>query len=589
MPEARGRDPAGAGPAHRPERLRIVGGEVYDPLHGIAGAVKDILVEGGRVVERLSGPPEATLDATGCVVMPGGIDIHAHIAGPGVNVSRVLRPEDHRHHGIAATATTRAGVGHTVPSTFATGYRYARMGYTTVMEAAVAPIGARHAHEELADTPIVDKGIYLLLGSNEFLLSAMQAGDQERVRDYVGWLLTALRGFAVKLVNPGGPENWKSGHDVAGLDAPVDYFGVTPRQILKSLAAAADELRLPHPIHVHCNALGIPGNAAVTLETIKTLEGHRAHLTHIQFHAYGGKDWAGFGTEAPAVARAINAQPGITCDVGQIVFGDATTLTADGPWQYRLHRLSHNKWYNMDVEVETGCGIVPYVYREKSYVNAMQWAIGLELFLLIEDPWKVFLSTDHPNGAPFMMYPHIVRLLMDRGFREAMLKRVHHKVLRTANLPHITREYTLNEIAIITRAGPARALGLARKGHLGPGADADIAVYPKRLDDAEWMFDHPVYVLKDGVVVVREGEIVEAPGGRSLAVVAPWREAILPEVRDWFEKYYTVQFDNYVHVDPKDFARPEVVPLAGASGAGAGGADAGTTGTGTAGAGAAAG
>ncbi len=551
-------------PASRPARLRVEGGEIYDPASGIDGAVGNVLVEDGRIVAELSGPPEVTLDARGCVVMAGGVDIHSHIAGTSVNVSRVLRPEDHRGHGVAGTPITRSGVGHTVPSTFTTGYRYAGMGYTTVMEAAVAPIGARHAHEELADTPIIDKAIYLLLGSNEFLLAAMQAGDQARVRDYVAWLLTVMHGFAIKVVNPGGPENWKSGHDVSGLDGPVDRYGVTPRQILRSLAAAADELRLPHPIHVHCNALGVPGNAAVTLETLKTLEGRRAHLTHVQFHAYGGKDWSGFGSEAPAVARAISAQPGITCDVGQVVFGDATTLTADGPWQYRLHKLTHRKWYNMDVEIETGCGIVPYVYREKSYVNAMQWAIGLELFLLVDDPWKVFLSTDHPNGGPFMMYPHIVRLLMDRAFRERMLARVHKKVLRTSHLPHIGREYSLGEIAVITRAGPARALGLARKGHLAPGADADIAVYPKRLDDAEWMFDHPVYVLKDGEVVVREGEIVAAPIGRSLAVSLPWPETILAPVRDYFERYYTVQFDNYVHVDPQDFARPEIVPLASA-------------------------
>jgi formylmethanofuran dehydrogenase subunit A len=546
----------------RPARLRIAGGEVYDPANGVDGAVRDVLVEGGRVVTDLSGPPEETIDAKGCVVMAGAVDIHSHVAGPAVNVSRVLRPEDHRHRGVPATAATRAGVGHTVPSTFTTGYRYAQMGYTTVMEAGVAPIGARHAHEELADTPIIDKAIYLLLGSNEFLLSAMQAGDQARVRDYLAWLLTSMRGFAAKLVNPGGVENWKSGHDVSGLDGAVDYFGVTPRQILRSLAEAADALRLPHPIHVHCNALGAPGNAAVTLETLRALEGHRAHLAHVQFHAYGGKDWAGFGSEAPALAKAISAQPGITCDVGQVVFGDATTLTADGPWQYRLHKLTGQKWYNMDVEVETGCGIVPYVYRERNYVNAMQWAIGLELFLLIDDPWKVFLSTDHPNGAPFMMYPHVVRLLTDRSFREAMLKRVHRRVLRTAHLPHIAREYTLSEIAVITRAGPARALGLARKGHLGQGADADVVVYPKRLDDTEWMFDHPVYVLKDGRVVVRDGEVLAAPIGRTLTVQVPWPQALLPAIRDYFEKYYTVQFDNYTRVDPNDIGRPEVVPLA---------------------------
>ena len=29
-------------------------------------------------------------------------------------------------------------------------------------------------------------------------------------------------------------------------------------------------------------------------------------------------------------------------------------------------------------------------YRDKSFVNAMQWVIGLETFLLFEDPWRIF-------------------------------------------------------------------------------------------------------------------------------------------------------------------------------------------------------
>ena len=31
------------------------------------------------------------------------------------------------------------------------------------------------------------------------------------------------------------------------------------------------------------------------------------------------------------------------------------------------------------------------------------------------------LTTDHPNGGPFTSYPHLIRLLMDRSFRDEQL------------------------------------------------------------------------------------------------------------------------------------------------------------------------
>jgi len=94
--------------------------------------------------------------------MPGGVDIHSHIAGAEVNAGRLLRPEDHVKDVEPKTAITRSGVGHSIPSTFTTGYRYARMGYTTVMNPAMPPLEARHTHEELDDTPIIDKATYPL-------------------------------------------------------------------------------------------------------------------------------------------------------------------------------------------------------------------------------------------------------------------------------------------------------------------------------------------------------------------------------------------------------------------------------------------
>ena len=152
------------------DEVKIVNGIVYDPTNKVSGKVKDICIRDGKVVESVSSKAKI-IDAKGMIVMPGGIDIHCHIAGPKVNIARKLLPEDHRLDPQFKNEHTRSGVGGVVPSTFATGYRYATMGYTTCMEAAVPPLAARHALEELYDTPVVDNGYYVLLGNNLFLQS----------------------------------------------------------------------------------------------------------------------------------------------------------------------------------------------------------------------------------------------------------------------------------------------------------------------------------------------------------------------------------------------------------------------------------
>src|SRR3954462_11271678 len=146
------------------------------------------------------------------------------------------------------------------------------------------------------------------------------------------------------------------------------------------------------------------------------------------------------------------------------MFGPATTITADGPVEYLLHKSSGKKWVNIDIELETGGGIVPFLYKDKAAVTSLQWAIGLELFLLRGDPWRVVLSTDHPNGGSFLSYPQLIQLLMDRSVRDERLKQVNPKLLAgSAMADGLSREYPLNEITIIPRAAPARLLGLRNK------------------------------------------------------------------------------------------------------------------------------
>lgn len=532
--------------------VKISSGTVYDPINGVDGVVRDLWIAGGKIVAPpvdTSLRPTKVIDAAGLVVMPGGIDMHCHIAGPKVNAARKLRPETHRtSKPIRFTSLTRSGTCGSVPSTFATGCLYAGLGYTTAFDAAVPPLLAAHAHLEFADTPCLDKGCYLLMGNNHYVMRAIQNNEPAKLRAFMAWLLRAGKGYAPKLVNPGGVEVWKSARGLrnTGLDDLVPHFDVTPRQIISSVAQAAAELDLPHPVHIHCNQLGMPGNWQTTLETMRALEGRRAHLTHIQFHSYGGgeADEGTFSSKVAQLAEFVNANSNLTVDVGQVMFGETTSMTGDGPLGHFLANLYGTKWLSCDVEAEAGCGVSPIAYKNTALVHALQWAIGLEWYLLVDDPWRVVMSTDHPNGASFLAYPRIIRLLMDRTYRTEMLQGCPPSLAKRTPLADLEREYTLNEIAIITRAGPARILGLANKGHLGIGADADITIYTPH-ENKEIMFELPRFVIKAGETVVEQGEIRATPIGSVLHVEREYDRGIEPDIQQWFESNYSLSWRNY--------------------------------------------
>jgi formylmethanofuran dehydrogenase subunit A len=546
--------------------IKITGGTIYDPANGIDGEVRDLWIADDKIVAAPTDPatrPTREIDARGLVVMPGGVDMHCHIAGPKVNVARKMRPEEKRKAEVLhRTANTHSGTLGSVPSTFATGYKYAGMGYTTAFDAAIPPLGARHAHEEFEDTPCIDKGFYVLMGNNHYVMRSIQQNEPQKLKAFIAWLLGATKGFAPKLVNPGGVEVWKShqGGNVHSIDDPVDHFGVTPRQIIGGVAQAAGELRLPHAVHIHCNNLGIPGNWQTTLETMKALDGHRAHITHVQFHSYGGGegDENTFNSKTVPLAEYVNAHKHVTIDVGQVMFGETTSMTGDGPLGYYLSNIFKGKWFSADTEMEAGCGITPIKYRNKSLVHSLQWAIGLEWYLLVDDPWRVVMSTDHPNGGSFLAYPQIIRLLMDRTYRQDVLKKCPPQIVERSTLAELDREYTLGEIAIITRAGPARILGLANKGHLGPGADADVTMYTPH-ENKEIMFQTPRVVIKSGRVMIEDGEMRDPFIGKTLHVAPQYDRDVESDIQEWFEKYYSIRWRNYP-VDDSYLHESELVP-----------------------------
>jgi formylmethanofuran dehydrogenase subunit A len=186
--------------------------------------------------------------------------------------------------------------------------------------------------------------------------------------------------------------------------------------------------------------------------------------------------------------------------------------------------------------------------------------MGLEIFLQIENPWQVCLTTDHPNAGPFIRYPRIISWLMSNERRTEMIENEVHKwAERRTSLATLDREYDFYEIATISRAAPAKIHGFSDRGALTPGYNADIAVYDLNPNDfdpsknaaaVEAAFSNALYTIKDGDIVVKDGEIAKVKPTHNIWTnvlgLEDQEKQVMDEVMPFFNKYYSVKFENYV-------------------------------------------
>ncbi|MEI7574666.1 MAG: formylmethanofuran dehydrogenase subunit A [Methylotenera sp.] len=526
-------------------------GRLYDPAQQKNGVQEDIYIAQGRIIAKPLDMSKVTktFDLSGKIVMAGAIDMHSHIGGGKINIARMMLPEfqeSKKYSEPEAHICTPNCSHHATPNTTDTGFRYIEMGYTAAFEPALMPVNARQAHLEMADTPMIDKGGYAMLGNDDYFLRMLASKkDQKSINDYVAWILHSTQSIGIKVVNPGGINAFKFNQRKLDLDENNRHYQISPRDILKSLSRAVHELGIAKPLHVHCNNLGAAGNFETTLNTMGASDGLPMHLTHIQFHSYGTEGDKKFSSAAAQISEALNKNKHITADVGQILFGQTVTASGDSMMQQlNAKHANPKKSVLMDIECDAGCGVLPFKYRDQNYVNALQWAIGLELFLSVEDPWRIFLTTDHPNGAPFTSYPHLIRLLMDRSFRNEAFAKLNLDAQAMSNLNSLNREYSLYDIAIMTRAGAAKLIGLNDRGHLGVGAGADITVYTDQAN-REAMFAKPDYVFKDGELVVKDGKVVKVVWGTTHTTKPSFDIGVEKDLKDYFNQYHTMQLDNF--------------------------------------------
>ena len=283
--------------------------------------------------------PVDEIDASGCVVMAGGIDMHTHIGGGKVNLARLLMPEDHRADGnpiaLPGNPLELASCGGCAPGTLATGYRYVEMGYTAAFEPAMIARNARQAHMEMGDTPILDHGAYVMLGNDELFLNcllkaAKRHATSRRIRDYVGWTMQRHQGDGREggqpgrhlglQVQPAQARCRRAPRALAGHAAPGGAHAGARAARTRRAASAAHPRQQPGRGRATSNRRSRPS---------MRWKACPAHLTHVQFHAYGTEGPKKFSSAALQLAEAVNANPNISIDVGQIMFGQTVTASGD--------------------------------------------------------------------------------------------------------------------------------------------------------------------------------------------------------------------------------------------------------------------
>ncbi len=350
------------------------------------------------------------------------------------------------------------------------------MGYTTAVEPAMPPVNALATQLELAEIPLLDRGGLCVMGNDDQLLQLLRDRESaDAVRDLVALNVATSRALGVKVINAGGADAFKDGAVRFSLDDEVPAYGLTSRTILNGLLDAVEALKVPHPLHVHCSNLGLPGADDSLIETLEAAEGRRIHFAHAQFYAYAAIDkdnplTGGFQSAAPRIAEALARHPNATLDIGQVVFGQTATISLDILRQFSGRKAASPKKWIVNAGDAEGGGIVPFRYRDRGPTSSLQFAIGLEMMLLSPDPERTILTTDHPNGGPFTAYPRILHLLMDKEARDREVA-AHPKVAaERSGLAAIEREYTLTEVAQLTRSGRRSSWASPIAATCAPGA-----------------------------------------------------------------------------------------------------------------------
>jgi len=450
----------------------LVGGTVMDPESGL-DAIRNVGIRGDRIAtitdEPLNGAE--TIDVSGLIVAPGFIDMHAHGQSYEANVFQA-------HDGVTTALELEGGVGD-MPAFLEDRRGEALLNYGASVAHSQLRVGAM---PEYADA-LAQVGSGSIADQHELekLFALLQESGYQAVDpSHYG----QMKALLLRNLEAGG----------LGIGVPHQYYpGASYDEVFRVFEMAAE---WDLPIYTHVRDMTVSAFQEVIANSAAT--GAPLHIVHINSMSLGN-----IATVVDMIAGAQAQGVDVSAEAYPYTAGSTGIQSAifDPGWQEKLG-ISYG-----DIQLQdTGERLTEETFklhREKGgtvILHAMkpEWIdVWMKApFVMIASDGMPYAPGAHPRSAGTFTR------VLGRYVREQEMLPVMEAISRMSFMPAQRLE----------RFAP----GMARKGRIREGADADITVFdPGRVIDTA-TFEEDLskaegvqYVLVNGVLVVRDGATVE--------------------------------------------------------------------------------
>jgi len=542
------------------ERIIIKNGFVFDPLNNIEGEIKDILIENSKIVEKFSNEKEVKeIDASGKTVIPAAIDIHTHVASQQVNWIRLLGTKNTLFKEVWRNLTLEN-----------IAKDYISNGYTFVLEANTFPSLAKQTIFNFKHLPVLDKAMLLNVSNMWPLELEFQRGKIEDMAVFLSDLLSITKGFGFKVYNPFESESWNFNSLRKEVSGKGRLYNFSALDVYENLTKTNEHLGLPHSIHAHIEGyedLKAKNNLFTILNKINSLDleptskidseikrGQVFHIAHASAYNVDGNN--------AELINFVNSNENIDLDLGFIGFNQINPLiTSDRRLIDSLLTANNNedahKLIRAAVEFEGDTFATFRNFDKKNIANCYLWANALDITLNVKNVWQLQFSINFPNYANIKDVPEIATWLVSKSARDAFMREMNDEFLKK-NMLDNDKTLTFNEFVILTRASPAKSLGLGSiKGNLGIGSDADINILnlnineidiSKDPDSIKTALNNIKYVIKAGRIIKQNEKIDLSHQGKIF-----WSQGkpekkdkslLMKSKKEFYEKFGSVFYDS---------------------------------------------
>jgi len=537
-------------------KLLIKNGLIFDPLNEISGEKKDILIEDGKIIDKFSSQKDIKeINASGKTVIPAAIDIHAHIASQQVNWARLLGSKNQKFIETWKRLTLKNIT-----------LDYIANGYTFIIDANVYPSLSKQTIFEFSNLPVLDKGMLLNVSNLWALEDEFQRGKIEETSLFLSDILSMCKGFGIKVYNPFEAESWNF-KELRDIEQGGRLYNFSALDVYKTLTKAVENLNLPHSIHAHIEGyedMVGKNNLKIILDNLELSDDMREKNDSIErdqvFHLAHANAYNIDGDNSELLSL-INSTNTIDLDLGFIGFDKINPLISSD------RRLINNHMNIQDREVKVirtaneteGDAFVSFRnFDKKNEDHCYLWANALEIALKSKNKWQIQLSYNFPHYSHVNNFPTIASWLISTDAREKFMADMNKEFLSNTNLNGIEDILTFNDLITITRASPAKSLGIANiKGTFSLGADGDLNILDidlnkidisKDYEKIKKSFRNIEYVIKDGNIVKQNDKLNLEPDGKIF-----WTEGTtnrderikyMKKKKQFYQKYYSTFYEN---------------------------------------------